>query len=58
MNWHLDLPPPPPRTLVPATPMSKQHLALVPSIFALLILAVCFSIRSIVCHVFFLIPWF
>ena len=48
----------PPASLVHATSMSKQHLALVPSIFAPLILAVCFSIRSAVCHVCFLIPWF
>ena len=45
--------------LVQATPMSKQHWALVPSIFALLILAVCFSTqRFTVCHVCFLVPCF
>ena len=55
---HMQVPPPaprPPPAFVQATPMSKQHQALVPSIFAPLILAVRFSIRSNVC---FLIPWF
>ena len=47
---------PPP--FVQATPMSKQHWALVPSIFAPLILAVRFSIGPTVCHVCFVIPWF
>ena len=54
------LTPPPfvPPSFVQATPTSKQHQALVPSGFAPLILAVRFSIRSTVCHVCCLMPWF
>ena len=49
---------PPPAPFVQATPVSKQHWALVPSTFAPLILTVPFSMRSTVCHVCFVIPWF
>ena len=51
--------PPPPLPFVQATPMSKQHWALVPSSFAPLILAVRCSMRfNTVCPVCFLMPWF
>ena len=52
------LPATPPPPSVQATPMFKQHWALVPSIFALWALAVLFSIGPTVCYVCCLIPPF
>ena len=57
-SCHCTSPPPPSCPSNAYVPMSKQHEAFVPSIFSLLILVVCFSIRSAVCNVCFLIPWF